>query len=89
MGRFLAAITTAVILTLYLLLARRNPSFTLLTPRGGIVGLGISLLIANAALWFAQQPDRAVSARFQIAAAGWIWLLVQLGALVYLLAQSS
>lgn len=89
MGRFLAAIATAVILAFYLLLSSRNSSFTLLTPRGGIVGLGVSLLLANATLWFAQRPEWVLSTRFQIVAAGWIWLLVQLGALVYLVTRSG
>lgn len=88
MWRLLAALTSTVILALYLLLASRSPQFTFLSPRGGVVTLAISLLIANAGIGSSQQPHRDVSMRFQLLFAGWLWLLVQLGAMTYLLVQS-
>ena len=51
-----------------------------LYPRGGIVTLGISLLLANGALWVVDRWSHwelSLRRRFEIAVAAWIWLLVQ------------
>lgn len=51
--------------------------------------LAISLAIANVGIWRATQPHRLLATRFQLAAAGWIWLVVQGGCLLYLYSQAS
>ncbi|MBB1473773.1 hypothetical protein H5368_12090 [Luteimonas sp. MC1782] len=60
------------------------PGFGLLQPRGGLVMLTISLAIANTLVWLAGNPAFSAHARFQLGVAGWIWILVQAGAQVYL-----
>ncbi len=80
-----AASASALALMLYAALAYRSAEFGLLWPRGGALTLGLSLAVANAAVWASRQAHRSVSLRFQLAVAGWIWLLLQLAAMVYLL----
>lgn len=80
----LAAAATAAIVLVYFALMRIDPAFTLLQPRGGLVVLGVSLLIANGAIWLARDRHRSLNARFQLAAAGWLWVIVQLGGTVYI-----
>lgn len=45
----------------------------------------VSLLIANLLIYLSANEDRQASTRFQLAAAGWIWLLVQLFGALYTL----
>jgi len=82
--RGLAALASLAVLAGYPLLMTRYPEFTLLSPRGGVVMQAISLLIANVGIWQARNDHLAASMRFQLAAAGWIWILVQAGAGIYL-----
>lgn len=82
--RIAAALVSLGVLAGFLLLIPLYPGFSLFQPRGGILTLGISLAMANAAVWLAGQTDRSLHARFQLAVAGWIWILVQAGAQVYL-----
>ena len=89
MGRFLAILTSAIILALYLVLASRSSWVSLFSPRGGIVGLTISLLLSNAAIWIFQHEQLAISTRVQLRIAGWTWLVVQLIAVIYLLVQAG
>lgn len=79
------ACASALVLLLYAALVYRSTEFGLLWPRGGALTLGLSLGLANAAVWASRQAHRSVSLRFQLAVAGWIWLLLQLAAMVYLL----
>ena len=80
---------SALILLGYAALMRIDTAWGLLYPRGGMIMLGISLAIANAAIWVACQSHRSLSARFQLAAAGWIWLVVQAGGTAYVYAHSG
>lgn len=80
----LAIIASALVLLTYVNLMRGNPTWGFFHPRGGMVMLAVSLVIANVAIWLSTQIDRPVSTRFQLAAAGWIWLAVQGGCIVYL-----
>lgn len=80
----LAIIASALVLLTYVTLMRGNPTWGFFHPRGGMVMLAVSLVIANVAIWLSTQIDRPVSTRFQLAAAGWIWLAVQGGCIVYL-----
>lgn len=89
MLRVTTALVTILILTLYGLLVYKNSSFSLLSPRGGMLTLCLSLVLANAAVWASQQPYRTLSARFQLVFAGWIWLAVQLGATCYFLVEMT
>lgn len=82
--RLAATLASLAVLAGYLVLMTRYPEFTLTSPRGGIVVLGISLLIANTGIWLAGRQEVSANMRFQMAAAGWIWILVQGGAQVYL-----
>lgn len=83
--RLAAALASlAVVAGYFILLMPAVPGFGLLQPRGGVVMLGLSLLIANALIWQAGNARWNTSARFQLAAAGWIWILVQGGAQVYM-----
>jgi hypothetical protein len=81
--RFAALATSIVALALYVMLTFRDPAYTLLAPRGGAFTLSVSLVFANAFVWLSGQPTRSPNERFQFAAAAWIWLLVQVGALLY------
>lgn len=82
--RILAALASLAVMAGYPLLMTRHPDFTLLSPRGGVVMQGISLLIANVGIWQARNEHLTASMRFQCAAAGWIWILVQAGAGIYM-----
>ena len=82
--RLIAALASLAVIAGYPLLMTRYPDFTLLSPRGGVVMQGISLLIANVGIWQARNERLSPSLRFQYAAAGWIWILVQAGAGVYM-----
>jgi hypothetical protein len=73
---------------LYLLAVNRVPWMGLLSPRGGIVTLSLSLLLANGAVWFARQPERSMRRRFELITAAWIWLAVQAGCLIYFLSTA-
>ena len=81
-----AALISILVLVLFGVLAEKSLVFNWFSPRGGVFTLGLSLLVANVGIWLSQQPDRSVNERFQLAAAAWMWLLVQLGAMIYLLA---
>lgn len=70
---------------LYLFAVDRIPWLGLLSPRGGIVTLSVSLVLANGAVWFACQPGQLMRRRFELIAAAWIWLAVQAGSLIYFL----
>lgn len=82
--RLAAALASLAVIAGYFVLMTVYPGFGLLQPRGGVVMLGISLLIANAMIWQAGNPRWSLAARFQLGAAGWIWILVQGGAQVYM-----
>lgn len=84
--KLLGVLVSILILTLFGLLADKSTVFNWFSPRGGVFTLGLSLLVANVGIWLSQQPDRSVNERFQFAVAAWIWLLMQLGAMIYLLA---
>lgn len=86
--KYLAIALAALILLGYAALAHASPHFGLFHPRGGAATLGISLLAAIGAIWVASQPGREPAMRLQLAAAGWIWLLVQAGAIAYLRAHA-
>lgn len=86
--RLAALVFSLIVLVLEALLIQRDPLITMLGPRGGVVTLGLSLVFANVLVWLSQQPDRTVQQRFQVAAAGWIWLLVQGGAAGHALYQA-
>lgn len=81
--RLAAAIASLAVLAGYAALIPLY-GFGLLQPRGGIVMLGISLAIANGMIWQAGNARWSLSARFQLAVAGWIWILVQAGGHAYL-----
>jgi hypothetical protein len=85
MIRLMTPVVSLVALALYVVLTTRSSLFTLFSPRGGIVSLGISLAMANVAVWLSHQRHRPVSQRFQFFAAAWIWILVQLGGILYYL----
>ncbi|HEY4529486.1 MAG TPA: hypothetical protein VIG97_04030 [Luteimonas sp.] len=82
--RLLAALASLAVLAAYPLLMTRYPEFTLLSPRGGVVMQAVSLVIANVGIWQARNEHLTASTRFQLAAAGWIWILVQAGAGIYM-----
>lgn len=82
--RLFAALASLAVLAGYLALMPLYPTFGLLEPRGGIVMLGISLAIANGLVWLSRGARWPLATRFQLAAAGWIWILVQAGAQLYL-----
>lgn len=81
--RLAAALASLAVLALYLVLMPLY-GFALMQPRGGMVMLGFSLAVANGMVWQSANPRWSLSARFQLAAAGWIWILVQAGGLAYL-----
>ena len=82
--RLPAALASLAVIAGYPLLMTRYPDFTLLSPRGGVVMQAISLLIANFGIWQAGNERLSASMRFQCAAAGWIWILVQAGGGIYM-----
>ena len=84
--RLAAALASLAVVAGYVLfLMPAYPGFGFLQPRGGVVMLGLSLLIANAMVWQAGNARWSASARFQLAVAGWIWILVQGGGQLYML----
>ncbi|MFA7588220.1 MAG: hypothetical protein WCY11_18875 [Novosphingobium sp.] len=82
--RLSAALASLGVLAGYLALIPLDPAFGLLQPRGGIVMLGISLAIANGLVWLSRSARWPLATRFQLAAAGWVWIVVQAGAQLYL-----
>lgn len=87
--KLLAVVASVLVLLGYVALMRVDPSFGLLQPRGGMAILAFSLVLANLAIWVAGQPHRPLGSRFQLAAAGWIWLVVQGGGLAYIYSQTA
>ena len=81
--RWLAPAFSVLILLGYAAVMHVDPDWGFLRPRGGMVMLGISLVVANAAIRASCQSHREPKTRFQLGAAGWIWLVVQAGATVY------
>lgn len=82
--KIITALASLLNVVLYLAIVHRIPTFRLFTPRGGIVPLIISLLIANGMVWASQQADRPASTRFQLLVAAWIWITVQIGCSLYI-----
>lgn len=76
-------IMTSLVLVLYAAAVATVPWLGWLSPRGGIVTLGISLLLANGALWFARQPQHSARRRFELTFAAWLWMGVQAGCLLW------
>lgn len=76
-------IMTLLVLALYLVALGTLPWLGWLSPRGGIATLGISLLLANGALWFARQPQHSARRRFELTFAAWLWMGVQAGCLLW------
>lgn len=87
--KILGILASILLLLGYGALMRVDPAWGLLQPRGGMAMLAISLAIANVGIWLATQPHRLLATRFQLAAAGWIWPVVQGGCLLYLYSQAS
>jgi len=83
--RLAVAAVSVVVMLCYALLAHRSEDYGLLYPRGGALTLGISMLIANFGAYIAYASWQSFADRIQILGAAWIWLLVQLGCLLYLL----
>lgn len=82
--RILSFLSSLLVLLVYVVLMRRDTAWGLLAPRGGMVMLAVSLAIANVFIWMSTDAHRALSTQFQLAAAGWIWILVQGGSITYL-----
>ncbi|MFT3762060.1 MAG: hypothetical protein QM761_05485 [Pseudoxanthomonas sp.] len=82
-------LASMLVLLGYVALMRVDPGWGLLHPRGGLVVLAVSLAIANVGVWLATQPHRSPGTRFQLAAAGWIWIAAQGGGLAYLYVKSG
>ncbi|QCU72715.1 hypothetical protein E5843_14615 [Luteimonas yindakuii] len=61
-----------------------EPRYSLLQPRGGLLTLSISFVIAWAGILAASRDDLPLDRRFQYAIAAWIWLLVQTFGIGYL-----
>ncbi|ATD66232.1 hypothetical protein CNR27_01185 [Luteimonas chenhongjianii] len=85
--KLLAAAVSILVLPVYLGLARTDQAWGLFYPRGGMAMLGVSLAIANSLICAGAQPHRSLNMRFQLAAAGWLWLVVQGAGLAYLYSQ--
>ena len=81
--RLVAIATSIVAVVLYGALMIRDPAYTLFAPRGGVFTLSVALLFANLLIWLSRQNHRPLNERFQFAVAGWIWMLVQVGGLLY------
>ncbi len=77
MIRLLAIVVSVATLWSYFGLMRVDPRWTLLTPRGGLLFLGLTLVAANVAIWFSSSSHSNVRRRIEVGIAGWIWLLVQ------------
>ncbi len=84
--KFAAAALSLIICCAYILLMRADASWGLLQPRGGLLTLSFSLILANAAIWMSFHG--ALNSRFQFAVAGWLWLVVQAGGIFFLLASA-
>lgn len=89
MMRYAAIAVSLFVAALNVHLATTRPVHPLVTMRRGI-GLPwleqvILLAIPNILIFMSANEDRPVSTRFQLAAAGWIWLLVQAGLALYAL----
>ena len=82
--RILAALAALAIAVSYLLLIPLSPIYSLFGPRGGIVSLGISLCLANVLVWLGGSPGFSARTRFELAVAGWIWILVGMCLQAYL-----
>jgi len=87
--KLLPAAVSILVLLVHLALARPDPAWGLFYPRGGMAMLGVSLVIANSIIRAGAQPHRSPSMRFQLAAAGWIWLVAQGAGLAYLYPQTG
>ncbi|WP_333706787.1 hypothetical protein [Ottowia beijingensis] len=75
--KILAILLSAVGLAAYIALMRVDPSWGLAAPRGGLVMLTATIIAANVAIHFAAAGDAPLRRRFEVGAAGWIWLAVQ------------
>ena len=83
--RLAVAAVSVVVLLCYALLAHRSETFGLLYQRGGAVTLSLSLLFANAGAHLAGASWQRFADRVQILGAVCIWVLVQLGCMIYML----
>ena len=81
--QIVTALVSVLVISLYGVLTQHSADFTLLSPRGGGVMLGFSLLLANLAVWAGCHPERLLNQRFQLIVAAWIWLVVQLFGVMY------
>lgn len=83
--RLAAATAVLGVLALYVLLVLQVPAhFGWFHPRGGIATLGVSLAMAYGAIALGTHPHRPVRERFELTFAGWLWMLVQAGAMLWL-----
>lgn len=87
--RYAAIAVSLFVAAIDLHLAATRPVHPLVTMRRGIgmprLEHAIFLAIPNILIFMSANEDRPVSTRFQLAAAGWIWLLVQAGLALYAL----
>jgi len=81
--KILALLASLLVLLFYLALMQVNPRYGFFHPRGGMAMLASSLVLANAAIHAATRPSRPLDERFQLGAAGWIWIVVQGGCTAY------
>ncbi|WP_426663514.1 hypothetical protein [Rhodanobacter aciditrophus] len=89
MMRYAAIAVSLFVAVINVHLAATRPVHPLVTMRRGI-GIPwleqlILLAIPNILIFVSANEDLQVSTRFQLAAAGWIWLLVQAGLALYVL----
>ncbi len=87
MMRYTALVVSLFVALLNMHLAATRPFHSLLTTRRGI-GMPwleqlILLAIPNTLIFLSASEDHTASTRFQLAAAGWIWILVQAGVALY------
>jgi hypothetical protein len=82
--RIAAALASLAVLAGCMALIPHYPGFGLLASRGGLVMLGLSLAIANGMVWLSEHDGLSARVRLQLRAAGWIWIVVQGGAQLYL-----
>jgi hypothetical protein len=68
--RVLAAAAALGSAVSYLALLPVSPLVSLFGPRGGIVTLAMSMVLANGLIWMAGHPGRSARTRFELAAAG-------------------
>lgn len=89
MMRYAAIAVSLFVAVLNVHLAATRPVHPLVTMRRGIgmpwLEQVILLAFPNILIFMSANEDRAASTRFQLAAAGWIWLLVQAGLALYVL----